>query len=450
MRSAGWVGALGWLLVASAPATLAIEAEGSSKSNRGVQEELDADRLEGEIERLLGAVRHGSPVVKPQAARQLAALGKPGADAVLEWVASDARGAAALPTELVEQLGRFGDERLRALLWQCLRDRDFPWRPAASRSVGLEPQPKEYYDFNSLTRDVLGTVRAAAVESIGRLLLLPEGLGERERSLALADLRSGLNDIDDRARRASAHALCNLGEYDALYYLAEELRRSDRYWESDSGKAARYAASTLLKQHLDDLHGYQARLAPDAEPNVEALGAIDADIAMQSGQSKPEMPPWVAAGSTVAEGVVGLELLSCRKGELHLTWTADDRLLVGRGRPFEVLLPQGSSSRLLQAIRAELGEVTEGEIYGVPGCDSERYRFAVEGELRPAQVHVLKGPDPIPELRPVTLNAVARELLATLPERGEDPRIASLRGRARETLQAVGGQLGERPAETER
>ena len=39
----------------------------------------DDDRLAAELERLLGAVRNGSPVVKPQAARQLAALGEPAA-----------------------------------------------------------------------------------------------------------------------------------------------------------------------------------------------------------------------------------------------------------------------------------------------------------------------------------------------------------------------------------
>ena len=196
-----------------------------------------------------------------------------------------------------------------------------------------------------------------------------------------------------------------------------------------------------MKQHLGELFGFEARLAPSAALNVAALERIDAAIVERTGVGKPELPPWVRAGASAAEGILGLELLSCRKGELHLTWTADDRLLVGRGRPFEVALPAGSSARLLAAVKRHLGKVTEGEIHGVPGCDSERYRFAVEGAPRPAQVHVLKGPEPVPGLRPTPLNAVARELLATLPPGGDDPRVADLRRRALETLLAIGGEL---------
>ncbi len=447
-RAFSWMGLA--LLGAAAPVLggprTAESARAEGPAVPGGQEDALDERLAAELERLLGAVRHGSPVVKPQAARQLAALGEPAADAVLAWVKSDPGGMSALPPELVEHLGRFGDERLRELLWQGLGDPDFPWRPAASRSVGLEPRASELERFVELSDDVLGTVRAASAESLGRVLLEADELDRDRSERARAALRAGLRDVDDRARRAAADALCDLGEYDALYWLAEELRRDDRYWESNSGKAARYAASALVKDHLGELFGFEARLAPDAEPNVAALERIDAAIAELAGVDKPELPPWVRAGSSAAEGILGLELLSCRKGELHLTWTADDRLLVGRGRPYEIQLAPGSSARLVAAVERHLGTVTEGEIHGVPGCDSERYRFAVEGAPRPAQVHVLKGPEPIPGLRPSALSAVARELLATLPADGDDPRVHDLRRRALETLQAIGGELGEAPA----
>lgn len=439
-RAFSWMG-VALLATAGSAAAFAPGTAPGTAPVAAVQTAQDDERLAAELERLLGAVRNGSPVVKPQAARQLAALGKPAADAVLAWVESDPRGMAALPPELVEHLGRFGDERLRDLLWRALGDADFPWRPAASRSVGLDPRPAELERFVGLSEDVLGTVRAASAESLGRLLLGNAELESDRSQRARSALRGGLRDIDDGARRAAANALCELGELDALYWLAEELRRDDRYWESNSGKAARYAASALVKRHLGDLFGFESRLAPSAEPNVAALERIEAAIAERAGVEKPELPPWVRAGATAAEGILGLELLSCRKGELHLTWTADDRLMVGRGRPFEIALPEGSSAKLLAVVKQHLGTVTEGEIHGVPGCDSERYRFAVEGAPRPAQVHVLKGPEPVPGLRPTPLNAVARELLATLPPGGDDPRVRDLRRRALETLLAIGGEL---------
>jgi hypothetical protein len=53
---------------------------------------------------------------------------------------------------------------------------------------------------------------------------------------------------------------------------------------------------------------------------------------------------------------------------------------------------------------------------------------------------MMKGPEPVPDLRPAALDPLAVQLVRTLPDAAsDDPRLDRLRSRVAATLVAVGG-----------
>jgi hypothetical protein len=392
------------------------------------------EQEESELDKLVRAARTGRAHIRPQAARRILRLWMRGDETVRAEVLArlhDEAGEtpgdlAALGSAMVEVLAEFEDEALRARLWAAVDDPDFPWRPYAARGLATTAQADERPRLRALLEDPIGPVRGAGVLALHTLDTQEDADVLRER----------LADEADYVRRTAADLLVRWGHDDVLWYLFEELRRDDRFFDRPTGREARYQAYTVMLTHLGDLGSYDAGRTP--QQNKVVLAVLRTKIQARAG-ARPELPGVAVATETPGGEVIGLELRSCRRGEFYLRWTDDDRLLVGQGNPAVVDLPAGTTARLRTVAAGRTAEV-EARSVGAPGCDLEILHWRPE---EAAEMWIVsKGPEAVEDLRPAPLGVLHGALIATLPD-GEhaDPRLDRLRSRALEALAAVGGPL---------
>lgn len=385
------------------------------------QEAVDAE-LATKLDRYVELAKTGSLAVRPQAADRLSRMGAPAAERLLLECGANPAAMAAMGADLVEVLGRLDDPRLRAKLWEAVDDADFPWRPAAARSLAATPAADEVARFEALHTDRLAAVRVAAIG-----VLDPAWPGTDQR------LRASLADEDDRVRRAAVERLHGLGESWALLWALEDLRRVDRFFDIDTGRMARFESSRVLRRALGDLFGYRAADGPDAPHNATAIESLEREIrGLFEGQA-PALPRVARAVGAVPPGAIGLELRSCRVGELFFQWGPGDVLRVGLGNPRTIELEPGSLDRIRAAADAAQRAVGDDRLFGKPGCDLECLRLMqADGEFE--SFYMRKGPEAVPGLRPEALDGVARALVESLP-----PSEAELAARLAAALAAVGG-----------
>lgn len=392
------------------------------------------------LETFLDKAIRGSAVIRPQAAARLVPMGKAAADRLVALSAGGPPEVAKLGADLVEVFGAFQDPRLRELLWTCLADRDFPWRPAAARSLAQNPltdgRETETRAFHALLSDPIAPVRMAAVQAF--LALHPTGSIPQMRD----EVRAMLSDPSDFVRRAAAVTLVEWGEPEALVWLLEDLKRTDTFFERWSGKNAAYESRRALQRVLGNVHGYDPELPPSHPANDVALEALEAAVRARIGErAVPPLPEVARAAAPVTNAVLGLELVSCRRGEHFLCWTADDQLLVGIGNAARVKLPEGTTAKLLAHVKDELAKL-DRPFFGEPGCDLEMLRVIDAPGAAPRSWIVSKGQASVDGLRPEALGRIFRALVASIPEaiEGDDPRLAGLRAAAQATMEAIGGR----------
>lgn len=392
------------------------------------------------IERLIGLATEGRAVVRPQAAQRLLEYGPDAVELLRERVGVDGEGLAGLGPDLVQVIAEFGDPELRKRLWWELAEPNFPWRPQAARSLAATAQLEERERFQRLADDRLGQVRAAAIEALGKLG--PESTAADQVALTVQLLRGKLVDTDELARRAAAAALSSWGDTSAPFWLLEELRRDDLFFDLRTGERARFAAATLLREKLGDLEGFDAAHDPGQLDNRLAWRKLEDRLTKSNHGVRPELPEIARAASSRIEAVFGLELRSCRQGDMFLRFTANDELFVGTGRAARVQLPQGTTNKLLVGIRDRLRQLDEERFWGTPGCDTEQLFLHPPGAPRTTGYLVSKSADSIENLRPAPLTDIARAILAVLPDGADaDDRLDHLRTQTRATFDAIGGGL---------
>jgi len=391
--------------------------------------------------RFVEIARTGALAKRPQAAQRLGTLGEPAVLALHEVIGTTTRDLARVGPELLAPMGALGDEALRARLWAAVVDRDFPYRPAATQSLAETARASEWPAFEELLADPLSAVRSSTLAAFGVL-------DARERE-ALVVAR--LEDTSDLVRRTAADLLARWERPYALRWLVEDLARSDRFFELESGENARYEAARLLRRHFDrELFGYDPAEDPSAPGNAAALARLAEEIDRRAGADGPRPSARVQRSSVSVTGVLGLEVRSCRRGEFHVAIGDDDVLRIGLGHPVEVPLEPGAAQRLAALLAERFPVATEPQLVGELGCDLECYRLRT-GDGGALIVRVMKGPDEVPDLRPAHLDAVAAALLAELPGTlAADVAVPAAEGAFDALLDAalasVGGALEPEPA----
>ena len=410
-----------------------------SKTSGAASDEAAAlEQALAEARGMLERARTGYPVVRPQAAARFASMGEV-AQRVLEEAASEPGGLAALGPDVLANVGPLFSGELRELVRSAAVHLDFPWRPALVTGLGAAAEPADRATFHAALGDPLAAVRSAAVAGLAKLE--PKHLAES------ADLlQPVLVDRDGGVRLEAALLLDSLGQPGALATALEELRRADTFFEVPTGTLARRVAARRLTERLAgtgaaQLFGYEPRNLPTEGPNVEALPALEAFLRERAGEAWPaSLPAHVLGGAIRVEGPLGLELRSCRAGEMQLAITAEDVLLIGSGSPVAIELPEGTGADLIAAM-SELPERLGDDVFGRPGCDLERFRVQLPGDERPRNIHVLKGAEPVPDLRPAALDELAAAWLNLFPAEGSNPEIDSQRERLATLFDSIGGTL---------
>ena len=377
-----------------------------------------------EAKRLFEVATEGSPRVRSQASLRLAALGETGAALVRERLETDG-GYLSLGPALYEALVAFEDQRMRAALWESLEDVMNPWRPAGARALAKTAKIEEQPRFETLLSDRISAVRAEAVL----------GVEAGDMGRAKEALRPRLTDENGRVRRRAAAALARLGEHAALAWLVEDLRRDDTWLDMRLGRIARAEAAQALGGILgrDAITGYSSRSAPDSPETAAKIQAIEERCRALAGEEWPELPDIARAPSLIEGEVIGVELRSCRHGELLLRWTQDDRLVIGEGDTDIRQLPEGSTAHLLERAQAALETLGDQRSFGDPGCDLERHHFRLPDTTRAWTIQLSKGPEAVPDLRPAALHPVAEAMIRTV---GDD-----LRRDLEVSLESLGGPL---------
>ena len=402
-------------LIALALLAIPLSAIGGS-----AQEEAESD-----VDRYLRLAREASPVVRPQAARRLVGLGEEAAARVLELTGGEPRGYARLGRDVVEILGELPGAELRADLWESLDDRDFPWRPSVARTLGKTAGADEAEPFIACLADPLAAVRTAGIAALGVL-------DDMTRAEAVRPL---LADPHDRVRREAAVLLDRWGDPRTLWHLVEDLKRTDRFLELDTGKLARFESIRLLSARFGERFGFAAEKAPTTPENATAIERFEERVRDATGGAAYELPEVAKAGSVSERAILGLEIRSCRRGEFFLRWTEEDVLLVGTGNPARIGLTPGVSAALASQVRESVESLGDEVFWGEPGCDSETFTIPEAGGMR--VLRVSKGPWEVQGLRPTGLLLAAEAMLSTLAEESE------LEQGVRAALTAVGGPMLE-------
>ena len=389
----------------------------------------DGGDPDAEAKRLLEVATEGSPRVRYQASLRLAALGETGAALVRERLGSDA-GYLTLGPALYEALVEFDDPRLRAAVWESLEDALNPWRPAGARALAKTARMEESGRFHALLKDHISAVRAEAVAGVA--------IGDENH--AKDALRPRLTDENGRVRRRAAAALARLGEHAALAWLVEDLRRDDSWFDMRLGRIARAEAAQALGEILgrEAIAVYSSRSAPDSPETAAKIEDIEERCRALAGEEWPELPDIARAPGLIEGEVVGVELRSCRHGELLLRWTQDDRLVIGEGDTDIRQLPEGSTARLLERAQAALETLGDQRSFGDPGCDLERYHFRLPDTTRARTIQLSKGPEAVPDLRPAALHPVAEAMIRSAGGAGLGN---SWRREVEVTFESLGGPL---------
>lgn len=389
----------------------------------------DPGETAAEADRLFEIATNGSPRIRSQAAARLAKLGEAGTERVrLQLKEPD--GYLELGPALYEALVQFEASALRAQVWQTLEDDKNPWRPAGARALAKDPKLEEAARFKALVRDRISAVRAEAIA----------GVAAGSESDAIQTLTPLLEDSNGRVRRRAATSLAKLGQHSALAWLIEDLRRDDSWFDMRLGRIARAEAAQALGSILgrDAISDYSTRKGPDSEENLAAITGIEERCKALAGDSWPTLPDIALAPSSVEDEALGVELRSCRHGEILLRWTSDDHLIIGEGTTRVLPLPEGTTARLVTHATAALELLADDLSYGDPGCDLERYHIKLPGAARSTTIQLSKGPQAVPDLRPEALHSLAKAMIVSAAEAGLGDRWDEL---LEVTFESLGGPL---------
>lgn len=355
-----------------------------------------------DVERACTDRRYG---LRLAAARRVAE----GAEAAVPAIRAFQReaGAEAIPVALVEAVAdRAGDgDLVLQLLEDWARDRDFFWRAQALRGLALRAgDPALARRFGALFRaradDPAWLVRVHA----------RHGALRAARAVSPADGSPADGppafppDPDPRARTRLAALEGRPAE------LLEALGDRRTFLGDPWGRRRATEAFAALKEWAGTDCGYR----PD-EPfaaNADAIAAWVRLVGDRTGRAPAAVAPF-ADPETVFAG--GIEVRSCRNGDLFLRWTDDGRVVQGLEAEPPVALGEAS----WQELRGELAALALPPQCGVVICDTMRF---VPGAGREQSA---VAPDSLPAAAAEWL----KQLAAAIEEAGNRELADALRDR---------------------
>ncbi len=315
-----------------------------------------------EVERACTANKLG---LKLAAARRVAAAGAVAVPALRAF--QESRGRNAVPQTLVEAIAgsEHGDETVLGLLLEWARDRDFYWRAQALGGLAARKLAEQRSLLLAAVRDPAHLYR---IQGARGLILLGKP-DDRAKALPL------LGDPDPRVRVAVAIHLADAGDPIGLPVLAAALRNDAEFLGDPWGRREALLAFKALQRALGTDGGY----APEqsAAANAKAIDLLRERAQERTGaMNLPAVDPAhkPLAGAETADFASGLEIRSCKHGDLFVRWTANGQLAFGLEGAERGLLPAEAWAALEQRARSLSGpaDATLGAVV----CDFVRWRGA--------------------------------------------------------------------------
>jgi hypothetical protein len=370
------------------------------------------------VDRVVDRANHQNPYFSAQGLKALKAHGDAALPALERFIAR--RSVHALAPLVVEWLGELPDERARTILRDVVRNRAFPWRPQAARSLARAPAGSDLDLLVGLATDPLAAVREAALLALGKVA----SQDPAARPAALKALDAGLADPLFEPRLAAAEALLQAGQRSPLPVLLDALRVERRFFDLDFGVIARRRAWAALEPLVGPGIAFDPSLPP--ERNEAAIAAIAAKVGAGESRSQAASAPLQA---DVGDAVFGIEIRSCRAGDQWVRLTAGGDLVLGHYDLAIRKLRGARAEEILGLIRDLSSEekrdvrLDEGAYFGRPGCDFEKWYLPEESGL----LRVTVGLEGRPEiLRRIEVAVAAAVEEAFGPAAGEEFRDRAL------------------------
>jgi hypothetical protein len=304
-----------------------------------------------EVARACTSPRYG---LRLAASKKIAAGGDDAVPAVRVFVKE--HGKDALPVALVEAIADGGGdgEAVLALLEEWAQDREFFWRGQAMR--GLIPRLTNHARFDRLGRlfDAHWNDPAWLVRAHARAGLQSTWLRDNVSFHSPRDLR----DSDPRAN--TRIAALTKGDKDLVEALGDERTFLGDPW----GKRRATEAFQALQRFYSKDWGY--RPEADFAANEAAIAAIAKELGAP-------VPAHLVDPDIHFVG--GIEILSCRNGDVFVAWTADGRVAGSTtpvlGAPLQLdreRWPQLSTAATALALPPQSGVVICDKMRIVPGA----------------------------------------------------------------------------------
>ncbi|MEO6597367.1 MAG: hypothetical protein ABIP94_21705 [Planctomycetota bacterium] len=349
-----------------------------------------------DVELAANSQRYG---MRLAAARKVASAGAAAVPAIRAFAKE--RGQDQVPVALVEQIAdqKSVEPPVLELLVEWAKDGDFYWRAQAMRGLAQRsPKATDRRDelaklFSSFAQDPAWLMRTHA--RLGSVLL------GNDKVLAMPE-------PDPRARVRFAKLLLAEDRVPPLQPLFDALPDERTFQGDPWGQRAAQEAHKALKDWLGEAHPLAA--GGSFDDKHAAIEALLAAARTKSGQELVSPAP-VADPDTQFAG--GIEVLSCKHGDLFLQWRDDGLLQARIDGSTRMQLPAEVAAALA---RERTALALDGNL-GVVICDTMRLRWTL-----PA-VHVKVAPESLPAPSAKWLKHLAQ----AIEEAGQPRLAASLR-----------------------
>jgi hypothetical protein len=338
-----------------------------------------------EVEKACTSPRYG---LRLAASKKVAQAGDAAVAAVRAF--AQQKGKDALPVALVEAYGDLGGngEAVLELLVDWAKDREFFWRAQALRGLSLRSKdpklaPRFVPIFAAHEQDPAWLMRVYA-----RLGLALAPIGDSDAVRAQGQVVR-IPETDPRARTKLAAQRQAQGLPFSPVDLLDALFDERTFLGDPWGRRRAQEAIAALQAWLGDGCGFKIDASvADNQTAVAKLVALAAE--------KSKLPLAIPPHHTDVEAAYahGIEILSCKNGDLFLRWTADGRVLAGLDDDAPVTLSEAAWRALSESAAALQVEPQSGVVI----CDKLRISLradssqgvAAPGSLAPALADWLK------------------------------------------------------------
>lgn len=285
------------------------------------------------------ACEHQRYGMRVAVATKIGKAGDAAVDAVRAYAADKT-----LPLLLVDAIASADGDgpKTLALLGEWAQDRTFYWRAQALRGLADRKHRASVELFRTALHDASFLFRIEGARGLY--------LTDADRAPARALLR----DADPRARARIAAFLLEQKDAAGLATAAAALRRRDTFLGDPWAEREATTALRALRAFAGDDFGYDVSAPPAA--NAAALGRIDALVLSHGGEAPPPSP------SVSDDYAGGVEIRSCRSGDLFLRWTSDGRIDFGLEASERTGLPAATWNELAATLPTDAEDRTHGTV----------------------------------------------------------------------------------------